>query len=241
MLKSVRKFEPQHKPAIPWGRRLLRHVEKLATSYCTTVSFDTSLHKGGSGLFPKLTEITGSCYSIKFLLLRCLFLLPNKSDFWSSGSSSQKAAALYWGCGRVGAKTVGDNVFCPLPKTWEHCHKLYSSISSCTKVVQSIPGDSWLLLHKSIVKAVLLLVPGVLSTHHKSSKEETPRSRLWAFIRAYIYHVLLHNSFKSSASAFFFPQSIIFPKSYAYISNQAVRLTLTSFLLIHPLILRHLN
>lgn len=61
-----------------------------------------------------------------------------------------------------------------LPRGWEHHHKLDTSMASCTKVAQSVPGTADLC--STIVEAVLLLVPdlpGDLSMLHKTSKEET--------------------------------------------------------------------
>lgn len=129
-----------------------------------------------------------------------------------------------------------------LPKKWEH-HKLDTSVTSCTKVAPSVPGDHWLVLQKSIAEAVLLLVPdlpGDLSTLHKTSKDETSSflaRSFWAFIRAHVYQVLQQISFKSSVSFL-----LCISKNYACSSNQAAKhfyLALPNLTL--PLILRHLK
>lgn len=133
-----------------------------------------------------------------------------------------------------------------LPRRWERCQEpeasnTATSVAPCTKVAQSIAGDSWLVLHKSVAETVLHFMAGLsgdLSTLSKIGNDETLVRSIWTFLRTHIYQMTLQTSFKFSVS-FLLTSIHHISKNYMCSSNQGARnekfyLISNSYMLRHP-------
>lgn len=183
------KSEPQHKP---WGHSLKRQIfvkpkslqyppvlRYLLTSFATQRR-QCSLPKAEKWQ-GHVTQVSFYC-SDAFIIKKSTVLLPKWSHLCSSGpSNSRKTPQPTWGMGDQWQREILERTvsfaLCPcLPRRWEHCHEPDTSVALGTKAAQNVPGDSWLVLHKSMAEAALHSMPGLsgaLSTLYKTGNNET--------------------------------------------------------------------